>query len=77
LAYEEVHRITGVLHDPYFDPFVVKVIGAGDPLAKAALEMQRRFYPRRVAICLDGQVIGSLPVDEVYIYPSPIPVPAT
>jgi hypothetical protein len=75
VAYGEVLRIAGELHDPFFDPFQVKLIGAGDPLAKAALDIHRR-YPGRVATRFHGQVFGGLPAEEVYIYPSPIPVPA-
>ena len=76
LAYGEVLRIAGELRDPSFDPFQVKVIGADDSLAKAVLDIHRR-YPGRAANRLHGKVYGGLPVEEVYIYPSPIPVPAT
>ncbi|OWK36493.1 hypothetical protein [Fimbriiglobus ruber] len=76
VAYGEVLRIAGVLHDPHFDPFQVKLIGADDPLAKAALDVHRR-YPGRTASRFYGKVFGGLPVDEVYLYSSPIPVPAT
>ena len=74
VAYGEVLRIAGQLRDPFFDPFQVKLIGADDPLAKAALEINRR-YPGPVATRFHGKEFGGLPVEEVYIYPSPIPVP--
>lgn len=76
VACGEVVRIAGVLRDPFFDPFQVKLIGTDDPLAKGAWDIQRR-YPGRVATRFHGKVFGDLPVEEVYIYPSPIPVPAT
>ena len=76
VAYGEVLRITVVMNDPLFDPFQVKLIGADDPLAQAVLDMQRR-YPGRVTSHLQGKVLGGLPVEEVYLYPSPLPVPAT
>jgi hypothetical protein len=74
VAYGEVLRIAGKLRDPLFDPFKVKLIGADDPLAKAALDINRRF-PGPVGTRFHGRVFGGLPVEEVYIYPSPIPVP--
>jgi hypothetical protein len=75
VAYGEVLRIAGQLRDPPFDPFQVKLVGADDPLAKAALDINRR-YPGPVATRFHGKVFGGLPVEEVYIYPSPIPVPS-
>ena len=74
VAYGEVLRIAGILGEPHFDPFQVKLIGAGDPLAQAALEINRR-YPGPVATRFHGRVFGGLPVEEVYVYPSPIAVP--
>lgn len=74
VAYGEVLRIAGQMHDPLFNPFHVQLIGGNDPLAKAALEINRR-YPGPVATRFHGKVFGGLPVEEVYIYPSPIPVP--
>ena len=72
VAYGEVVRIAGQLRDPWFDPFQVKLIGANDPLAQAALDIQRRF-PGRMPTRFHGKTFGGLSVDEVYIYPSPVP----
>jgi hypothetical protein len=74
VAYGEVLRIVGRMGEPQFDPFQVKLIGADDPLAKAALGVSRQL-PGRVATRFDGRVFGGLPVEEVYIYPLPIRVP--
>jgi hypothetical protein len=76
VAYGEVLRIAGVLGIPLFDPFQVKLIGADDPLAKAALDVHRR-YPGPIATRFHGKAFGGLPVEQVYIYPSPITVPTT
>jgi hypothetical protein len=76
VAYGEVLRIAGQLRDPLFDPFQVKLIGADDPLAKAALDLNRRCSGP-VATRFHGKMFGGLPVEEVYIYPSPKPVPTT
>ena len=72
LAYGEVIRIAAEFRNPWFDPLRVKVLSADDPLAKAALEVQQRFpgwAPPRVSDTMFGGVF----VDEVYIYPSPLP----
>jgi hypothetical protein len=74
VAYGEVLRIAGQLRDPLFDPFQVKLIGADDPLAKAALDINRRNLGP-VATRFHGKVFGGLPVEEVYIYPPPIALP--
>jgi hypothetical protein len=71
-AYDEVARITDELQDPNFNPFQVKLIGAEDRLAKAAVEIQRRF-PGKVPPRLRGEIFGGMSVDEVYFYPSPLP----
>jgi len=74
LGYGEVVRITAALKDPWFDPFQVKLIGTDDPLAEAARDLLRRF-PGRVPHRFPGQTFGGVAVDEVYLYPSPLPVP--
>ena len=73
VAYGEVLRIAGQLRDPWFDAFQVKLIGANDPLAQAALDIQRRF-PGRMPTRFHGKTFGGVSVDEAYVYPSPIPV---
>ena len=71
LAYGEVVRITGILQDPWFDLFQVKVIGVDEPLTKAVLEIQQR-YPGRTPRRYHGKSMGGVTVDEVYIYPTPL-----
>jgi len=70
VAYLDVARIATEIQDPWFDPFRVKVIGDEDPLAKAALEAQRRHAGRGGHVRLYGHVFGGLAVDEVYLYPA-------
>ena len=74
-AYGEVVRIAGAIQDPMFDIFQVKVIGTDDPLAKAALAMRQR-YPSRTPIRFRDTIVGGAHVEDGYIYPSPLPVPA-
>lgn len=75
VAYEEVLRVAGHLKDPWFDPFQVKVIGAEHPLAQAALE-RLRHYPGRMSSRLNGEGFGGVSVEEIYLYPSPVPASA-
>ena len=75
VAYGEVVRIAGQLQDPWFDLFQVKVLGVDARLAKAALEVQQR-HPTRMPMRFHGMTFGGLSVDELYVYPSPIAVPA-
>ena len=71
LAYGEVLRLTSQMPSLYLNPFRVKVIGADDPLAKAAVDIQKR-YPGRFPTRFGGTMFGGVFVDEVYIYPSPL-----
>ena len=74
VAYGEVLRIAGQLRDPWFDPFQVKLIGTNDPLADAVLDVQRRF-PGRTPTRFRSKIFGGVSADEVYVYPSLMPVP--
>jgi hypothetical protein len=74
LAYGEVLRLTSQMHSLYLNPFRVKVIGTDDPLARAAVDIQKR-YPGRFATRFGGTMFGGIFVDEVYIYASPLPAP--
>jgi hypothetical protein len=75
VAYGEVLRIAYDTPDCWFDPFQVKLIGHDNPLAKAAAEIRRRFAGR-TPTRFNGEAFGGMPVEAVYMYPSPIPAPA-
>ncbi len=72
VAYGEVLRLAAKMQSPYLDPFRVKLINAENPLAKAAVEINERF-PGRLATRFGGKSFGGIIVDDVYIYPSPLP----
>ncbi len=74
-GYSEVGRTSDVLEDPYFDPFKVKLLGANHRMAKAALEVRQRFPGSKPARVFD-RIFGGRVAAEVYIYPSPLAVPA-
>lgn len=74
-AYGEAVRVAHLLKDPWFDLMQVKAIGAETRLAKAVQDLQQR-YPGRHTTRLNGSVFGGISTEEVYIYPSPIAVPA-
>ena len=75
VAYGEVIRIAGKMPDPWLDPFQIKVLGTNEPLVKAVLQIQAK-YPSGIPIRYHGGQIAGLSVEEVYIYPLPINVPA-
>jgi hypothetical protein len=72
VAYGEVLRLADEMRSTHLDPFRVKLIGADDPLAEAAVELHHRF-PGRMATRFGGKTFGGVSVDEVYIYPLPLP----
>jgi hypothetical protein len=74
-AYGEVHRIARPQQSLWLDPFQVKVIGIDDPVAKAALDVMKK-YPGQIPTRYHGRHFGGLSIDEVYIYPLPLPVSA-
>ena len=78
LAYGEVLRLASKLklRSIYLDPFRVKVIGADDPLAKAAVDIHLR-YPGIFPTRFGGTTFGGISVDDVYIYPSSLSAAVT
>ncbi len=71
-AYGEVLRLMLKMQSPYLDPFRVKLISADHSLAQAAVDINERF-PVRTATRFGGTSFGGMSVDDVYIYPSPLP----
>lgn len=71
-AYAEVHQIARRLKDPWFESFDVRVINSTHPLAETAMRYQSRYgpdVPRRIT----DRSFGGMSVEEVYIYPTPVP----
>lgn len=68
-AYGKVLRLVQKMRSMWLDPFRVKLIGAEDPLAKAAVEIHQRFSSR-TATRFGGKMFGGISVDDVYIYSS-------
>ena len=74
VAYGEVLRIAGTLNDDWFDPFQVKLIGAGDKLAKGIFDIERS-HSGRIPPRIEGTIIGGVSVEDSYFYRLPPPVP--
>ncbi len=74
VAYGEVVRIAAGIQDPWFDQFQVKLIGSDHALAKVVSDIRGRF-PGRLRAQLLGKTFAGVTVDDVYVYPSPIPAP--
>jgi hypothetical protein len=68
VAYGEVLRIVSDMNTPHLDPFQVKLIGSAHPLARAAVEINRK-YPGPVAKRFRGKNFGGVGAEEVFIYP--------
>src|SRR4051812_10810904 len=73
-GYREVLRLAGRMPDPGLDPFQVKLIPSDAPLARASLEIRRRF-PGSRPTRLGHKYLGGIVAEEVYIYPSTSAVP--
>lgn len=71
-AYGEILRIADQLQSPHLNPFRVKLVNSQDPLARAAFDIQTRF-PSRTPTRLGGMAFGGISVDDVCIYPAPVP----
>jgi hypothetical protein len=75
-ALDELIRITRELHDPWLASVRVKLVNTDAPVAQAALVRQRP-YPGRTLPRVYDTLFGDVMADEVYIYPSPLPAPAS
>ena len=68
LAYGEVWRVFPREQAIWLDPFQVKVLGTDAPVAKAVLELMKK-YPGEIPMRYHGRLLGNLSVDEACIYP--------
>jgi hypothetical protein len=73
-GFAEILKIVREMQTPYIDPFQVRLIGTDDPLAKAAVETNRKF-PGPIPTRFRGKNFGGVPVEEVYIYAAKHPAP--
>jgi hypothetical protein len=67
-AYGEIGRLALPMDSMYFNPLRIKLIGADQPAAKAALEIAER-YPLSVNRLMGSRMFGSLFADDVFVYP--------
>jgi hypothetical protein len=72
-AYKFVYLTTQRLQNLWLDPFDVKLIGADNPIAKDILDIQQRRYPAPIPTRFRGTRLGSIHIEEAYIYPPAIP----
>ena len=71
-AYGTVLQIIKPFQSLWLDPFQVKVLGTDSLVAKAAMDVMKK-YPGNLATRYNGREFGGLSVDEVVIYPIPLP----
>ena len=67
-AYGEVLRLGTTIRNPNFDPFQINLITTDDPLAKEAIEINRRF-PAKIPTRMRTAKFGGSSVEGLYIYP--------
>jgi hypothetical protein len=71
-AYRRVQTALRGMPEPFWvDPFDVKLIGPGDRLARAMVDVQSR-YPGKTPIRTGGR-LGDSFIEEAYLYPKPVP----
>ena len=58
----------------WLDSIQVKVAGVDNPVAKAVIEIQQK-YPSRFGMRLRNLLLGGVYVEDLYIYPIPVPAP--
>jgi len=67
----EIVRICQDINSPYLDMFQVKLISTDHPLARAVLDVHRR-YPGKLPIRYGGRMLGGISIDGAYLYPAPV-----
>lgn len=67
---DEKERIIKEMREYYLDPNRVNIVSVDDRVAKAVLDLVRR-YPGKVLTQPDGPYFGGVETDEMYIYPMP------
>lgn len=71
-AFAQVLRIVRPGESLWIDPFQVRVVGTDALVAKAALAVMKK-HPGRLPTRYHGRQFGDLSVEEVFIYPVPLP----
>ncbi|HET6883670.1 MAG TPA: hypothetical protein VFI31_26185 [Pirellulales bacterium] len=71
-AYRTVYLTIQQTQDLWVDPFEIKLIGPNNPIAKDILDILRR-YPARIPTRYRGPRLGSIHIDEAYIYAATTP----
>ena len=67
-AYRAVHASLQKLGESWISGSAIKLIGPGHPAAKDVLAIMAR-HPRRLASRFSGTTLGSMAVEQAYIYP--------
>jgi hypothetical protein len=73
-AYRDVYRHLRSLGNLWITDSDVKLVGEGHPTAKDLIDLVRR-HPGVSPIRSRRPLLGGEPVEEVYVYPEPIPKP--
>jgi len=66
-AYKAVYKAMKRLTKPSIDPFEVKLVGPGDPVAKAVIDFVSKQYAP-LAKRVRGTNLGNVYIENAYIY---------
>jgi hypothetical protein len=69
-AYRRLNAAAGPMSDLWVSPFDIKLVGTNNPIARDMLEaLARAPTPATVPIRYAGTRLGSVRIEEAYIYP--------
>jgi hypothetical protein len=76
-AYKRLHPLVRGVREPLrIDPLEIKLIGPSNEIAKDVLEIYRRARGPRVSpIRWGGKSLGSMSIEDAYLYPLPVTTP--
>jgi hypothetical protein len=74
-SYGEMLEVFEQMPTTCLDPLQVKLVPTSDPLAQAALDINRR-YPVKMPTRFGGAKFGGMGVEGVYIYPDSVMAPS-
>ena len=72
-AYTRVITIIRKMPGPHWiDPLEIRLIGPSNPIAKSVLELYDPFHPMTLPVRVAHKQLGSMRVEEAYLYPLPV-----
>jgi len=73
-AYRAIHPVLGKLHAPWVSLADLRLVGPTNPVGADIMEINRK-YPGRSPTRTRRPQLGSMSIDEAYVYPTPGQLP--